>query len=395
MGWIMRRGGKLYLRYTDADGTRRNRLARGATTLAEARPMLAEIEQRIMRGQIGIAEPVVEPPEQKRRRTITVRELGELFLIEYTSPKGIKSIENYRRSARTKFNVRIYPELGHRRVSELTSVDLERARDRWLSGAKPGEGLSASSVKQTLALLSKMLVWGRRVGYVDADNVAKGVERPPTPESLDYLSKVEVGNLLVHLEAGAQSDDARRKLLYPMVAVAVYAGLRKGELFGLRWIDVHEDAHRIDVMRSYEGLPKSGKTRSVPIHPALAPILRAWRKACPATSAGLVFPVRGKMGSEYELLDLEAEYLAAGCHLPAKVWHCLRHTFASSAVMAGASLYDVQKLLGHSTPSMTQIYAKLAPDHLLAQVARMSFVAPTAITTDISEERRRRIASDG
>jgi site-specific recombinase XerD len=42
--------------------------------------------------------------------------------------------------------------------------------------------------------------------------------------------------------------------------------------------------------------------------------------------------------------------------------HDLRHTFASIAVQNGASLYEVQKLLGHASSQMTQRYAHLADD---------------------------------
>ena len=63
-----------------------------------------------------------------------------------------------------------------------------------------------------------------------------------------------------------------------MIATAIYTGMRKGELFGLRWTDVHLDANRIDVMRSYNLLPKSGKPRHLPLHPELGRILRAWKE---------------------------------------------------------------------------------------------------------------------
>ena len=42
--------------------------------------------------------------------------------------------------------------------------------------------------------------------------------------------------------------------MHALVAAGLYLGLRKGELFGLRWIDIHlEGAARVDVMKSYAG----------------------------------------------------------------------------------------------------------------------------------------------
>ena len=52
-------------------------------------------------------------------------------------------------------------------------------------------------------------------------------------------------------------------------------------------------------------------------------------------------------------------------------FHRLRHTFASSAVMRGITLKELQELLGHSTLAMTMRYAHLAPEHLRTAVARL------------------------
>jgi site-specific recombinase XerD len=51
-------------------------------------------------------------------------------------------------------------------------------------------------------------------------------------------------------------------------------------------------------------------------------------------------------------------------HRQKVVFHTLRHTYASWLVMSGVDLYTVQKLMGHSTISMTERYSHLAPDHL-------------------------------
>jgi integrase len=200
-----------------------------------------------------------------------------------------------------------------------------------------------------------------------------------------------VALLLAHAEVNAEP------VVYAMIAFCIFSGARKGEAFGCRWQDVHLDAGRIDIARSYKLTTKSGRIRSVPIHPTLAPILRRWKEQCPATDEGLVFPIgRDRMGDRWELLGLRMLMRRAGCKtIPAHPWHCLRHSYASALVMSGASLYDVQRLLGHSTPVVTQVYAHLSPDHLSAQVARLNFTPPSPEgVVDMGEERRRR-AADG
>jgi integrase len=74
-----------------------------------------------------------------------------------------------------------------------------------------------------------------------------------------------------------------RRPLYPMIATAVYTGMRKGELYGLRWSDVNMTAATLRIAYSYDSTPKSGKPRFVPIHPLLLPILPKRRKECPLT----------------------------------------------------------------------------------------------------------------
>ena len=53
--------------------------------------------------------------------------------------------------------------------------------------------------------------------------------------------------------------------------------------------------------------------------------------------------------------------------------HDLRHTYASHFMMSGGNILALQKLLGHHDIKLTQKYAHLAPDHLAAEAARVSF----------------------
>jgi site-specific recombinase XerD len=53
--------------------------------------------------------------------------------------------------------------------------------------------------------------------------------------------------------------------------------------------------------------------------------------------------------------------------------HSLRHTFASWLVQSGASIYEVQKLFGHSDIKVTQIYAHLDPNELHSVVGRINY----------------------
>jgi hypothetical protein len=69
--------------------------------------------------------------------------------------------------------------------------------------------------------------------------------------------------------------------------------------------------------------------------------------------------------------------------------HDLRHSFASVAVMSGASLFDVQKLLGHKSIEMTQRYAHLSADALKEATERV------AVALEQSRASRRASNSEG
>lgn len=64
-------------------------------------------------------------------------------------------------------------------------------------------------------------------------------------------------------------------------------------------------------------------------------------------------------------------------------WHCLRHTFASRAVMSGVPIAAVSKYLGHSTINQTMIYAHLQPDNAAQTVAAlMKYYSPAQADTN-------------
>lgn len=84
---------------------------------------------------------------------------------------------------------------------------------------------------------------------------------------------------------------------------------------------------------------------------------------------------------------------AAG--IEAASFHSLRHTAAAWMVQAGVSLYEVQKVLGHSTPVMTQRYAHLAPEHLrgAAQALDAALSGPTSAPTPQGAPRAKQVAA--
>jgi integrase len=164
---------------------------------------------------------------------------------------------------------------------------------------------------------------------------------------------------------------------FPFFLTALRTGLRIGELAALRWADLDFTSRKVHVRRSYshgvETTPKNGKARSVPMSAQLHATLAEHTLA--NGSAERVF-----LSDEGKLIDSNrAKHpfwrgVEASGVRRIRI-HDLRHSFASQLVIAGESLYRVQRLLGHSDPKMTQRYAHLRPQDLGTSVSLLDGAA--------------------
>ncbi|MGH7285169.1 MAG: tyrosine-type recombinase/integrase, partial [Polyangiaceae bacterium] len=155
---------------------------------------------------------------------------------------------------------------------------------------------------------------------------------------------------------------ARTPVEYALLLFPFDTGARAGEQLGLQWGDIDWQNRKIVFRRAIsEGLlgpTKTGKTRHVPLTPALGAALKAIKH------------LRGKYvfcnenGLPLTLWQLH-ERLEGTCRragLREIRWHDIRHSFASQLVSEGVPLRQVQDYLGHSTITMTMRYSHLAPN---------------------------------
>jgi integrase len=119
----------------------------------------------------------------------------------------------------------------------------------------------------------------RRAGKYGGTNPLTEVRKRRVPRRVpDYLRRSEVPLIMDAL------DPAWR----PLFATAIYTGMRKEELLGLRKVDVDFDAGLITIARSYDSdTTKGGHADVIPIAAELAPFLKA---AVEASPSDLVFP---------------------------------------------------------------------------------------------------------
>jgi integrase len=183
-------------------------------------------------------------------------------------------------------------------------------------------------------------------------------ERSPS-----YFSKEDFQKLLSLM---------KENWLKEVIVFAVLTGMRRGEIINLKWTDVDLSRRVVFVHSSPTFKTKHGKQRVVPLSDVAAQMLNA--KALTHVSEH-VFTLNGKpiLGSwltrKLKFYVYEAKLEDDRLH-----FHSLRHTFASWLIQDGVSLYEVQKLLGHSNISVTQVYSHLQPTQLYEAVNRVKLL---------------------
>jgi len=213
------------------------------------------------------------------------------------------------------------------------------------------QGYAWETASHMRHLLSKVLGTAKDWRYL-ADNPVLGVEIPERKLKRPHraLSIEEVRTLL------SKMNEPERTI----TIVATLAGLRIGEILGLRWGRVHLDQCILEVeetcYKGVFGIPKSkASRRGTPLAPVVVQALDAHRLRCMDTSANaLVF---SKCDSEpLSANNLRKKRLASACRragLRRIDWHTLRHTYSTLLHDLGTPIRVQQTLLGHSSAATT------------------------------------------
>ena len=294
-----------------------------------------QIRQALLDGTYGKKpKEVTEQP----RLAVFAKEFIDTYAKANNKPSEVQSKQ-------TILKMHLVPEMGTLKLNEIGQRKIETYKARKLES-----GLSPKTVNNHLTVLRRLLSLAVEWEQLDHLPPFKWLRVPE--QKFDFLDFEEAERLL----AGA--DEQWR----PMILVGLKAGLRLGELIGLRWEDVDLVAGRIMVRRAIArgiaGTPKNGRTREIPMSDELLRALKAHRHL----RGELVFcDAMGRLLTKEECRHpLWRACKRAGLRLLG--WHALRHTFASHLVMRGAPLKAVQELLGHSTIEMTMRYTHLSPD---------------------------------
>lgn len=289
----------------------------------------------------------------RARSPVTFEEAAAEWLRYLRDDRGRRAstVRDYERVLRKW----LMPVFGPAHIEAISARDIDRFR-----AALVADGLlTPRTINKYLAQLHAIFRRAQRV-YGLAGNPAAGAERQPVRRSGDFdvLSVEEIGQLVA--AAISELDGA-------IFLTAAFAGLRLGELRGLRWADVDLTKRLIHVRRSYvmgeAGPPKSGRVRSVPMVDDVAEALTRLRERERFTGDDdLVFA--GPLGNPFEDSALRRRFYAAleRAGLKHIRFHDLRHSFGTLAVQV-FPLTDVKAFMGHADIATTMIYVHHVPQH--------------------------------
>jgi len=251
---------------------------------------------------------------------------------------------------------------GTKRLHEITEQDIQNFIGERL------KFVGKTSVNKNLACLKSMFNKAIDWEISQIKNPAKNIK----PMRMDnkrtrYLEKEEIVRLL-------ECCDGHLKNI---VEFAVHTGMRKGEIFNLKWQDVNLRNGIMTLLKT-----KNGEIRHVPINKTVEDILFRVRKD---PQSPYVFASRN--GKPFN--DIKHSFYTALNKAEIKDFrfHDLRHTFASQLMINGANLFTVKELLGHKELKMTMRYAHLSCDHKKGTVKLLDNLnSVTKLTPAISED---------
>jgi integrase len=315
------------------EGKRERRCSAAWQTEAAAMEALTERLKAATAGQVELPADT------------TLGSLVEQYLV-YKTDRKKRSLREDRRIPQT----RILPAFGVDRPARQLSETLIAQYEKRRAGQ-----VSAFTVANELTVLRHMLRLGRKWGYLDQ---VPDIEMAKKPEWRQrFLEADEIGRLL------AACATSRNRYLPAIVTLALNTGMRKAEILGLEWARVDLSTSRLTLYRT-----KSGKPRGIPINRAVYDVLVGLEPE-QARREGLVFKRRD--GAAWGQIRTAFAKALERAGIKAFRFHDLRHTAASHLIMRGASLKEVQELLGHSDFKMTLRYAHLSPAHLRGAVDRL------------------------
>jgi integrase len=374
-GYIYKRGGWWVLRY------RENVLEYGELKrrqLAKQIEQIAPEHMRLKRPPPEIedkAKTLLQPLNNRTYTPEATQTLGSfvenVYFPNLETQKRASTVKGYR----ARWASQLKPRCASYRLRDFRTSDAQRILG---DVARENPLLLRSTLHHLRSLLSAIFKHAIQQGYLNGPNPIREVGIPNAPEGEDTYaySLEEITRILLYLPQPA----------YTITALAAFTGLRRSELAGQLWENYDGDELRVtqSVWEGHVNEPKTRRSKApVPIIPALARILNAYRDRCGSPKSGPMF--KSEAGTPLNLnnvlnrMILPALNKCATCgkerqdHAGANHeykrdasrpewhgWHAFRRGLGTNLAELGVDELTIQRILRHSNVATTrQHYIKV------------------------------------
>lgn len=324
-------------------------------------------EKRDLHLQKKLEEEKLDQEQIKRNRSFA--EVFALFLVESKEKK--KNPRSWKREEQLA-RLHILPIVGKLPLSKIANVPHLRILQKNMEA----KGLSPASIRYALHVVRIAFHFAMDEGIFSGINPAlerskkaisknrSGIEYPQEDNKKERWLEREEAALLMQ-ELAKRSTE-----VHDMALLALYAGLRFGEIAKLTWGNVDLFKGEMKLRQT-----KNGKDRTAYMAPDIKQMLA---RRGPGEADSLVFPARRTDNKPHYMIshiyyDTVKKMFNTGI-TDKRQWvnfHTLRHTFASWLIKDGADIYQVQELLGHGDIKMTERYAHNDQNQLKQAVMKL------------------------
>ena len=320
-------------------------------TVKQAQDLANQYRSKIAMGE----DPATEKTIKKSIPTFEQFIAERYMPFVYSYKKAANSDDSYLRN-------QILPVLGKKYLDEITRKDIiDFHHGLHAKGYKPGTcNRSLILLRYAFNLAIKWEIPGVKI------NPTKDVPlfNDEAGKRDRFLTKEETQRLF---EAVTKSDNPLLQYIIPML---ILTGARKREVLDARWADFDLDKRQWRIP-----VTKAGRPRYVPLSNGVLALLANIPNK---TEVPWVF-ANPKTGKPYVSIYGSWHTARMSVGLRDVCIHSLRHSMASNLVNSGRSLYEVQRILGHTQIKTTQRYAHLSQDTLLDAVNAASEMAGSMV----------------
>ena len=328
--------GTYYHRYKNKAGKTTHKKI-GRTTdisLKEDRDRAKVLKLEIAQGK----DPQAEIKQKRNEMTYST------FMLEHYFP----FITPRRRSAkgyRQMYDTHLKRVFGDIKVNQISKRQVQAFHNDLRS-----QGLANGTCNRYLQLIKSSLNYGISMEIIDIKNAAVSIPLFEEVGRERYLDSNELARLMpVLINDGGK--------IAKITHFLITTGLRLNEALQAQWQNINIE-NRIMVIPSKNA--KSKKTDSIPLNSAAIQVLQKCDRSTPYPFAN------PRTGKPYVSIKKGFQKLMKQAEIEGVTAHTLRHTAASMMINAGRSLYDVQAVLRHSSSQVTEKYAHLSKQTVMA-----------------------------